>query len=309
MAEEKETKKKTGTKAKKPRKMESKSAGAKRPSKAKKPKAKKVKAKKLKHPPKETKGVEINVYSLDGKVKGSSELPDAFHSEIRPDLIKRAVVAFLSNKRQPYGASPTAGMRHSVETWGKGRGVSRVPRVKDEFRGAQAPGTVGGRRAHPPKAKSWKMKINRKERRAAKFAALSATASFELVSERGHMVQPKATLPVIVEDGFEELDTTKDVIKALTKLKLYDDVLRAERGTHMRAGRGKMRSRKFRTPRSLLVVVSEFKGIERGLKNLPGIELTKPEGLNAELLAPGGLPGRLTLFTESALEKVRGWKP
>jgi large subunit ribosomal protein L4e len=55
-------------------------------------------------------------------------------------------------------------------------------------------------------------------------------------------------------------------------------------------------------------VVSEFKGIEMGLKNLPGIELTKPEGLNAENLAPGGLPGRLTLFTESALETVRGWK-
>jgi large subunit ribosomal protein L4e len=44
------------------------------------------------------------------------------------------------------------------------------------------------------------------------------------------------------------------------------------------------------------------------LKNLPGIELTKPEGLNTELLAPGGVPGRLTLFTEGALEKVRGWK-
>jgi large subunit ribosomal protein L4e len=243
--EKKEPKKKTDTKAKKPRKKERKPGAAKRPAKAKK-----VRAKKAKKPPKEKKGIEINVYSIDGKVKGSSELPDAFNSEIRPDLIKRAVVASLSNRRQPYGPSPTAGMRHSVETWGKGRGVSRVQRIVNEFRGAQAPGTVGGRRAHPPKARSWKMKINRKERRAAKLAALSATASFDLVSERGHIIGPKVTLPVVVEDKFEEIDTTKDVIKALTKLKLYDDVLRAESGTHMRAGRGKMRSRKFRVPRS-----------------------------------------------------------
>lgn len=299
--EKKETKKK-GAKAKKPRKKVRKPSTAKRPSKAKK-----VKAKKAKRPPKEE-GIEVNIYSLDGKVKGSSVLPKAFRGEVRPDLIHRAVVAFRSNRRQPYGASPTAGMRHSVETWGKGRGVSRVPRIMNEFRGAQAPGTVGGRRAHPPKASSWKMKINRKERRQAKLAALSATASFDLVSERGHIITPKVTLPVVVEDKFEELETTKDVIQALTNLKLYDDVLRSEMGTHIRAGRGKMRSRKYRVPRSILVVVSEFKGIEMGLKNLPGIELTKPEGLNAENLAPGGHPGRLTLFTEGALETVRGWK-
>jgi large subunit ribosomal protein L4e len=300
MAEEKENKEteKKKPKAKKPRKK----SAAKGPKKAKK-----LKAKKPKHIPKEE-GIEVNVYSIDGKVKGSSVLPEAFQGEVRPDLIKRAVVAFRSNRRQRYGASPTAGMRHSVETWGKGRGVSRVQRIVDEFRGAQSPGTVGGRRAHPPKASSWKMKVNKKERRMAKLAALSATADFELVSARGHMIGPKVTLPVVVEDGFEELDTTKDVIKALTKLKLYDDVLRAEMGTHIRAGRGKMRSRKYRVPRSILVVVSEYKGIEMGLKNLPGIELTKPEGLNAENLAPGGLPGRLTLFTEGALETVRGWK-
>ena len=42
--------------------------------------------------------------------------------------------------------------------------------------------------------------------------------------------------------------------------------------------------------------------------NLPGVEVVTPAGLNAEILAPGGDPGRLTLFSESALEILRSWQ-
>jgi len=282
--------------------------------KAKKPKAKPkpAKAKRAKKPAKKVKKldlkVKINLYSLDGKVKDSFELPEIFLTEVRPDMIKRAVDAFRANRRQRYGPSPEAGMRHSVETWGKGRGAARVQRVKDEFRGAQSPGTVGGRKAHPPKMTSWYKKINRKERYKAKLSALAATANKETVTDRGHIIDPKVSLPVVVENGFEELESTKEVIKALKKLKVYDDVLRAETGTHMRAGKGKMRSRKYRVPKSILVVLTNFKGVEKGLNNLPGIDVTQPKGLNAELLAPGGLPGRLTIFTEDALKTVRRWR-
>jgi large subunit ribosomal protein L4e len=287
--------------------------GTKEKKKAKKPRTK-HKAPKAKRPRKVAKKVEkpvelgkVNLYSLDGKIKKSLDLPDAFRTEMRSDMIKRAVDTFRANRRQPYGPSPDAGMRHSVEQWGKGRGVARVQRVKNEFRGAQSPGTVGGRRAHPPKMISWYKKLNKKERKKAKLSALAATADAELVAKRGHRFDPKLTLPLVVDNEFEELAGTKDVINALKKLKVYDDVLRAVDGTHERAGRGKMRARRFREPRSLLVVVSDFKGLERGLGNLPGIDLTQPKDLNAELLAPGGLPGRLTIFTEDALETIRRW--
>ena len=59
-----------------------------------------------------------------------------------------------------------AGMKHSVEWWGKGRGVSRIMRRTGQSRGAQNPHTKGGRRAHGPKVeKNWGRKLNLKERR------------------------------------------------------------------------------------------------------------------------------------------------
>ena len=40
------------------------------------------------------------------------------------------------------------------------------------------------------------------------------------------------------------------------------------------------------------------------VKNIPGVDITTPNMLNVELLAPGGDPGRLTIFTESALKAL-----
>ena len=49
-----------------------------------------------------------------------------------------------------------AGMKFSVEWWGKGRGVSRIMRKTGQRTGAQNPHTRQGRRAHGPKVeKDW----------------------------------------------------------------------------------------------------------------------------------------------------------
>ena len=60
-------------------------------------------------------------------------LPAAFQSEVREDLVKLAVASSRANRRQAYGSRPhvgkrrpMSGMKHSVEWWGKGRGVSRL---------------------------------------------------------------------------------------------------------------------------------------------------------------------------------------
>ena len=127
----------------------------------------------------------------DGK---KVELPAAFETELRTDLIKLAVASSRANRRQAYGSrphvgkrAPMAGMKHSVEWWGKGRGVSRIMRRTGQSRGAQNPHTKGGRRAHGPKVeKNWGRKLNLKERRLARDSALTATTSVETVSARGH---------------------------------------------------------------------------------------------------------------------------
>jgi large subunit ribosomal protein L4e len=247
----------------------------------------------------------IHVYDLNGDQKRTIEVPEVFNTPFRPDLIQRDVTASRANRRQVYGPMPRAGMRHSVEWWGKGRGVSRVPRLKDSRTARQAPGTVGGRRAFPPMVtKDYSKKINRKERALARRSAIAALKDHALVKARGHMFQEDMDLPVIVDDKFEEVASTKEVIDILSSLGIYEDVQRAKDGIHIRAGRGKMRGRRKRRPKAIVVIVKERKGIERGVKNLPGIDLVTVDQINTEVLAPGGVPGRLSIISERAFKAL-----
>jgi large subunit ribosomal protein L4e len=252
--------------------------------------------------------VKVNVYSIDGTVKDKIGLPEVFNTPYRPDIIRKSFNVLRSNKRQPYGADPYAGTKHATASVGKGRGMSRVPRLTQGRRAALAPGVVGGRRAHPPKAeRDWKEKINKKERLLSIKSALAATANKEIVSRRGHKFDEKITLPVIVEDNFEKIKKTKQIIETFEKIGIYDDVIRARNGKHIRAGKGKTRGRRYRTPRSILIV-SAKEEVEKSSNNLTGVNVVKPKEIDIEHLAPGGDAGRLTVFTKSALLQMGGAK-
>ena len=258
--------------------------------------------------------MKVPIYSMKGKAsKSSATLPNAFEEPVRLDLIRRAVRAARANRRQAYGAARAAGFRHSVSWPGKGRGMARTPRKNGGGgRGAQAPNTVGGRRAHPPKVeKEWDMKINSKERKKAFRSALAATSQESYVSARGHEIPEKATLPYVVEDKIEKIaanhegeSLTKRALNLLDNLGIGEDVDRAYSRKTIRAGKGKRRGRKYRNPRSVLVVLSENNGSERAFRNLPGIDVTTAKDLNTELLAPGGDPGRLVVFSKAAVSAL-----
>jgi len=132
-----------------------------------------------------------------------------------------------------------------------------------------------------------------------------------MVSSRGHRFDAHLSLPVVLEDAIESLEpeegATREGLAILERLGLRDDVDRAKDGRHVRAGRGKMRGRRLREPRSLLVVVKDPEKVRRLFGNLPGVEVVSPAGLNAEILAPGGDPGRLAVFSEGAIELIRSW--
>ena len=259
------------------------------------------------------------IITIDGGSGSKIDLPGVFSEPLRPDLIRKGFSSEMANKRTPYGPSKKGGMRHAVSTWGKGRGVSRVQRLTGGRNAAESPNNVGGRRAHPPVVeKNWGEKINKKEYRKAIRSALAATAQVEVVRKRGHKFDDDVKLPLVIESGFETLhktidDThedisyTKKVKETIETLGLGDDVVRAKDGRHIRAGRGKMRGRRYKSPRSILVVLSEFNGMEKAIKNLAGVEVTTPEKLTLEKLAPGGDPGRLTIYTEQAIKKLEGF--
>jgi large subunit ribosomal protein L4e len=253
--------------------------------------------------------VMIPVMALDGNPSEHKiSAPEWFTwIRYRPDLIRRAVVAIQANRRQRYGVDPEAGMKHAVEWSGKGRGVSRTPRLKNSMTGAQAPNTVGGRRAHPPKAEhNFELKINEKEMKLARLSALRAAADPTKVKARGHRFSEHTFIPVVVEDKIEKIKKVKDLIPVLKSLGIYADILRAERGRHIRAGKGKTRGRRYRTPVSILFVVKHPGGL-KGARNLPGASVKPVSHVNVEDLAPGGEPGRLVVFSKSAFEEVKRW--
>lgn len=246
---------------------------------------------------------QVYLYGVSGKVRKVLDLPAAFRGEVRPDVIQRAVTAARANRRQPYGPSAVAGLQHAVEWAGKGRGLSRVPRI-DGRRGAQAPGTVGGRRSHPPRPeRRWGKKMNAKERRLARRSALVASADPELVVARGHRVGPHLSLPVVVEAKAEQLAATKEAVGLLEGLGLADELARVA-GKKVRAGRGTMRGRRYRRRTGPLVVLPADAPARRAFANVPGVHVVTPEGLTTEALAPGGVAGRLTLFSENALREL-----
>ena len=116
----------------------------------------------------------VKTFSLKGKAtKESVALPSQFETPYRPDVIKRAVLAVQSRRYQPHGVDELAGKRNTAQSWQTGHGKSRMPRVKGSGtsaanKAAFAPGTVGGRVAHPPESRKVIVeRINNKENRLA----------------------------------------------------------------------------------------------------------------------------------------------
>lgn len=261
--------------------------------------------------------MKVHILDLQKQKTGEKELPSQFNEEYRPDLIKRAVLALQSKARQSYGAHPEAGKRHSAELSRRrrkyrgsyGHGISRVTRkilsrrgTRFYWVGAVAPNTVGGRRAHPPKAeKIWEQKINKKENRKAIRSAMAATFDKEIVKIRGHQIADN--YPFIINSDFEKLSKTKEVKETLKRLDLSREMERSAI-KKIRAGLGKLRGRKYQKRKGLLLVVGEDCPALKSAGNIPGVDVAMVNQLNAELLAPGTQAGRATIFTENAIKKL-----
>lgn len=265
------------------------------------------------------------VFSQTGAPKKEVSLPAVFETLYRPDLIKRAFLAERSKARQAYGADPHAGKRTTAENWGTGRGIARVRRVKSgpnrkgrharkwspKFRsfmaagkGAFSPQTVGGFRAHPPKAdKIYAHKINKKEKALAIKSAIAATATAENVSARGHRIENIKSLPIIIESESEKISKTNDAVALLEKLHLGAEMMRCST-RKIRAGKGKMRGRKYRQPVGPLFVVGKNTPLASAVRNVAGVSVSSPEALTVTLLSPGAHGARLTIWSEDAIKKV-----
>jgi large subunit ribosomal protein L4e len=255
----------------------------------------------------------VPIYSADGSSAGKVELPKVFAEDVRDELIKRAVLSEESEEFQPKGTFYRAGLQTSARYVGrkeayhslKNRGGAMLPRElypKGRIgRVRVVPWAVKGRRAHPPKvAKVLVERINKREKQKALRSAIAATSRKEIVSKKH--IFADVTIPLIVDEKCEGMKKTKDVFALFEKMKISKDIERAMNGRKARTGH---RYGGTKTPWSVLVVSATAVPLLKAARNIPGVTVSTVDKLQVRDLAPGGVPGRLTIWTKAALEALK----
>jgi large subunit ribosomal protein L4e len=264
--------------------------------------------------------MKAKILDIQGKEKASIELPKVFNESIREDIVNKILEAKKS--KQPYAPSLVAGKQHSAKgklhhlrhVWKTlyGKGISRAPRKIMSRRGSQfnweateAPFARGGMRAHPPKIIGLinTKKINKKELALALASAISATANEKMVSGKYSRLENEkiANLPLVVEGKLTSLKT-KELLESLRKIlgeKLFDIAIKKKA---IRAGKGKMRGRKYKKNAGLLLVVGDNENLKTNAFDVKNVK-----NLSIMDLANGGL-GRLTMYTENAIKQLENKK-
>merc|ERR1719293_370105 len=121
---------------------------------------------------------------------------------------------------------------------------------------------------------------------------------------RGHRIGEVAELPLVVSGGIESVQKTKQALDILKKVGCEEELQKVSDSKKVRAGKGKMRNRRYTMNRGPLVVYNEDNGIVRAMRNIPGVETASVDRLNLLKLAPGGNFGRFIIWTESAFKKL-----
>lgn len=254
----------------------------------------------------------ITVHDDKGQPIGDANvaLPAVFKAPIRPDIVNAVHFQMLKNTRQPYAVSEKAGHQTSAESWGTGRAVARIPRVRGggthrSGQGAFGNMCRGGRMFAPTKTwRRWHRKINVNQRRYAITSAIAATGVPALVMSKGHRIEEIPEVPLVVSDKVEEIKKTKEAVQVLKKLKAWSDIEKVYNSKRFRAGKGKMRNRRRIQRRGPLVIYNQDNGITRAFRNIPGVTLISVDRLNLLKVAPGGHVGRFCIWTESAFKRL-----
>jgi large subunit ribosomal protein L4e len=250
------------------------------------------------------------VFSTSGDKAGETTLPAVMMAPLRPDIVQFVHTNMNKNKRQAYAVNIRAGKQVVASSWGTGRAVARIPRVGGGGTSRSGQGAFGnmcrgGRMFAPTKTwRKWHRKINVTQKRYAVASALAATAVPALVMARGHVIDQVPEIPLVLDTSVETTKKTsaaKDILNAVGAL---DDVEKAAASKQVRAGKGKMRNRRYTLRRGPLIIYKSNDGVEQAFRNLPGVELCCVDRLNLLQLAPGGHMGRFCVWSHAALDAL-----
>lgn len=241
--------------------------------------------------------MKAKLFDKSGKVKRDVDLPKCFSGKVRADVLLKVFEAQKGVYAQAYGSMEGAGAQYSASGISKkkrhdwkatyGKGISRVPRkvmsrhgASFNWIGATVSNTRGGRRPHAPRSgKNVFKKINKKELLLAFCSALAGTGKNAFVFDKGVL----------------DLKSKEFVVLMKT---VYDDA-KVWKVKSVRAGKGKMRGRKYKSNAGLLFVVGDDEVMRR-----KGIEVVRVGDLVIRDLTNNGVVGRLVCYSEKAVEDL-----
>jgi len=253
----------------------------------------------------------VTVYDDNYKATETQiKLPAVFRAPIRPDIVSFIHDQVRKNKRQAHAVSTQAGMQHSAESWGTGRAVARIPRVRGggthrSGQGAFGNMCRGGHMFAPLKVwRKWHRRVNLGQKRYAICSAIAASGIPALLQARGHIIDKIAEVPFVVSDKVESFRKTKEAVTFLRRSHLWADIEKVYASKRTRAGTGKMRNKKYKQKLGPVFIYGQDSECARAFRNIPGVDILHVERLNLLKLAPGGHLGRLVIWTESAFKKL-----
>lgn len=112
-------------------------------------------------------------------------------------------------------------------------------------------------------------------------------------------------MPLVVDSAaFSGLLKTKAALALLSGVGAGPDVVKVDKSRKIRAGKGKLRNRRYRQRRGPLVVyhpeADNKEHLIKAFRNIPGTETAPVYSLNLLQLAPGGHLGRFIIWTSKA---------
>merc|ERR1712113_1352895 len=229
----------------------------------------------------------ITVYSEENEATEAPVcLPAVFKAPIRPDIVSFIHHEVAKNHRQAYCVNRDAGHQTSAKSWGTGRAVARIPRVRGggthrSGQGAFGNMCRGGHMFAPTKVyRRWHRRVNVQQKRYAMCPAIAATGVPALVMAKGHRIEEIPEVPLVVSDKVQSYTKTKEAYILLKRTKAYNDVDQVCKTKRMRAGKGKMRNRRRIMKRGPLVIYDQDQGLTRAFRNLPGVDTISVDNLN-----------------------------
>ncbi|MFA4890649.1 MAG: 50S ribosomal protein L4 [Candidatus Paceibacterota bacterium] len=198
--------------------------------------------------------MEVKIYNQEAKETGKIKLPEEiFDLDWNADLMHQVVVSMQANKRSPWAHTKFRGEVSGTgkKPWPqKGTGQAR-------HGSKRSPIWVGGGVSHGPrKEKDYSKKINKKMKKKALFIALSQKLRDHeiLFLDKIILSQPKTKEANII-------------IKNLSGIKNFEKL----------AGKKKNRA--------IIALPKKDSDIERGFRNIPGMQISRFSDLNALTLA------------------------